>query len=218
MNARDEFKALLAQVDALTGTNEMESTTIAGMREQLQNALSLLTPEAEIVELPRAGKVVRVPAGDFLYGPNKAKRTIEKDYYIQLTTVTVGQFEEFCRDAGWKMPDAPSWGWDNKDFPMVNITWWQAVAYAQWSGGFLPTEEQWERAARGTDGRLYPWGDNWDASKCINSVERTRSCPEVVTSCPEGRSPVGCYNMSGNVWEWCANPEDATTFAKQMGL
>ena len=101
---------------------------------------------------------------------------------------------------------------------MVNVTWWGAVFFGLWSGGFLPTEEQWEKAARGTDGRIYPWGNTWDSSKCANSVDATRSEPAPVGSFPDGASPYGVLDMAGNAWQWCANKDDATNFAKQMGV
>ena len=84
---------------------------------------------------------------------------------------------------------------------MVNVDWNDANAYAEWAGAALPTEAEWEKAARGTDGRIYPWGNDWDRTKCVNAVHSTMP----VGSIPAGASPYGCQDMAGNVWQWCAD-------------
>ena len=118
--------------------------------------------------------------------------------------VTVEQYRTFCHVTGRTMPDAPSWGWID-DHPMVNVSWIDAKAYADWAGASLPTEAQWEKAARGTDGKIYPWGNDWDAAKCRNSVGTTSSQTSPVSSYPAGNSQYGCMDMAGNVFQWCAD-------------
>ncbi len=122
-------------------------------------------------------------------------------YWIYKYEVTVKQYREFCKETGSKMPNEPAWGWHD-DCPIMNVGWDDASAYAKWAGASLPTEAQWEKAARGTDGRIYPWGNEWDASKCLNNgVEIELGRP--VGSYPSGVSPYGCMDMAGSTWEWC---------------
>ena len=160
---------------------------------------------------PTDGSVlVEVPAGSFTMGSNdggsdeKPVHTVRLDkYYIGKYEVTVGQFKKFCNAKGITMPKQPTWN-NRDDHPVVNVTWDDAKAYCDWAGLRLPTEAEWEKAARGTDGRKYPWGNAWDASKC-NSSENGDSYANTspVGSFSSGVSQYGAYDMAGNVWEWC---------------
>ncbi|MCA9793032.1 MAG: SUMF1/EgtB/PvdO family nonheme iron enzyme [Candidatus Eremiobacteraeota bacterium] len=91
--------------------------------------------------------------------------------------------------------------------PVVFVSYHQAQAYAAWLGKCLPSEEQWEKAARGQDGRLYPWGNQFESSR-LNSAESERRHTTPVDAHPGGASPYGCLDMSGNIWEWTCTPWD----------
>jgi formylglycine-generating enzyme required for sulfatase activity len=154
-------------------------------------------------------RMVAVPAGEFTMGEkdgtdNPEHQVTLDGYWIDKNLVTVAQYQKFCEDSGRKMPDPPTWGW-KADHPIVNVSWDDARAYADWAGASLPTEAQWEKAARGTDGRKYPWGDEWDTGKLWSSADGKKSGTAPVGSFPEGASPYGALDMAGNVWEWCAD-------------
>jgi len=91
-----------------------------------------------------------------------------------------------------------------EDFPVINIDWWDAYAYSRWAGKRLPAEKEWEKAARGIDGRLYPYGNQFDSRKS-NVAESGIYQTTPVKRYKTGKSPYGCYDMSGNAWEWCAD-------------
>jgi len=164
-----------------------------------------------------AAAMLYIPPGEFTMGsregeapaePNeKPQRKVNLDgYWIYKREVTVAQYRKFCQATGRDMPEAPSWGWKD-DHPIVNVSWDDATAYAKWAGVALPTEAQWEKAARGTDGRGYPWGNEWDNSKCANSEGNMdlNSSTKPVGSYASGISPYGVHDMAGNVWEWCSD-------------
>jgi serine/threonine protein kinase/formylglycine-generating enzyme required for sulfatase activity len=139
------------------------------------------------------------------FDDEKPQRNVYLDgFWIYRYEVTVAQYSRFCTETGSVMPKAPPWGWQ-EDHPVVNVTWDDAEAYAEWAGVRLPTEAQWEKAARGTDGRHFPWGPHWDPAKCQCSIgawaQAGRTAP--VGRHPAGVSPFGAHDMAGNVFEWC---------------
>ncbi len=168
-----------------------------------------------------------VPAGVFEFGEGEKQKTlkIEKPFEIDVYPVTNGQFERFIKDDGYN-PEKEFWDeegreflrkekitqprywddeqWNQPDHPVVGVSWYEADAYARWAGKSLPTEMERERAARGTDGREYPWEGAFDKEKC-NTSESGIDGTTRVTRYPNGISPVGCYDMAGNVWEWTSS-------------
>ena len=170
-------------------------------------------------------EMVRIPAGEFLRGsPEQDKRTLASEkpqsmvhlaeYWIGKYPVTNAQYAIFVEVTGRRPPEHwegghPPAGKENH--PVVNVSWWDAQAYCHWLAEVtgkqyrLPTEAQWEKAARGTDGRLYPWGNRWDKRKCNTAESGERGTTPVGFYSPAGDSPYGCADMAGNVLEWVAD-------------
>jgi formylglycine-generating enzyme required for sulfatase activity len=187
-------------------------------------------PEPEVVSPPVVEpsppvepELIRIPAGEFLMGsdPEKDKDARDNeqpqhrlrlpDYSIAKTPVTNAQYLAFVEATGQKPPSTWEGGKPLKgkgEHPVVRVDWYDAVAYCGWLAEAtgrayrLPSEAEWEKAARGTDGRIYPWGDEWDPKRC-NSREGGRDDTTPVGQySPGGDSPYGCVDMAGNVWEW----------------
>jgi len=132
---------------------------------------------------------------------------LESGFLISRTLVTNAEYARFVATTGhrpprhWNGKTPPDKLWDH---PVVNVSWEDAVAYAEWAGGRLPTEQEWEKAARGIDGRVYPWGDEFDPARCNARESGIGTTTPVGHYSPGGDSPCGCADMSGNVWEWTA--------------
>jgi formylglycine-generating enzyme required for sulfatase activity len=165
-------------------------------------------------QVSEIGSVVYIPDGTFRMGDNNGPDEEKPEHEVALSAfeidrfeVTVGQFREFVKatqrqtsaeGAGepitrtWRVDDTPS-RWEH---PVRFVSWWDADAYCHWQKKRLPTEAEWEYAARGNDLRRYPWGNDFDAAR----VPSGDTSPVGFYSA--GASPFGLYDMAGNVWEW----------------
>lgn len=142
--------------------------------------------------------MVFVPAGCFIMGseigdPDERPQHIAetKAFFIDRYEVSNSEFSRF--DPDFKFTE----GRENR---AAIVTWQQANAYARWAGKRLPTEKEWEKAARGTDGRMFPWGNTFDESFVVWDQDESRG-----GSIAKPESPYGCYDMAGSVWEWTAD-------------
>ena len=170
--------------------------------------------------------------GESPNGGNEGDRIDLPAYRIGLHPVTNAEYAQFVADGGYTQRWQHCWtsagwacvqdyglpapkGWQEvtdarSNHPVVGVTWYEAWAYCAWLGEVsgrhfsLPTEAQWEKAARGTDGRRYPWGDKWEPGRC-NSAESGLGRISPVLTHLEGNSPFGVTDMAGNVWEWCSS-------------
>jgi sulfatase modifying factor 1 len=166
--------------------------------------------------------LVRVPAGEFEMGDGKdtncPKHRVHLDeYWIGVYTVTNRQYTRFVTETQHRAPgtsdlSSPPAVWKNGhcpaeqlDHPVVCVSWEDATAYAKWVGLSLPTEAQWEKAARGPQGLIYPWGWDWNDQRCRNSTNKGSEQTATAWSYPGGASGTGAYNQSGNVFELCAD-------------
>ncbi len=161
---------------------------------------AVTAPSPELVD--DHGRMLLVPAGDFVYGSNAADSPNPEQilklpaFYVDATEVSVAEYRRFAAAVGKALPDGLQAADPNAPVSMVSQT--DAQEYAAWAGKRLPTEQEWEKAARGTDGRPFPWGTQpW--------TEDVPDHLQPVQSFPSRRSPVGAYNMAGNAWEWTSS-------------
>lgn len=151
--------------------------------------------------------VVWVPVGEFLMGSDKEQHSITlPGYWIGRYPVTVAQWKVFVKESGYKSNTQSLQ--DPEKHPVRYVNWDDTLAYCKWlseKSGLpvtLPSEAEWEKAARGTDSRIYPWGGEFYKNKCNTSESGKRSTTPVGKYSPAGDSPYGCADMVGNVWEW----------------
>ena len=206
-----------------------------------------------MVYVPAGEFLMGSPEGEGDYDEHPQHTVYLSAFWIDQTEVTNEQFARFVDATGYSTDaEKGGWGWgrtgsewkqiegtdwrhpdgpetniaDKMDHPVVQISWNDAHAYCQWAGKRLPTEAEWEKAARGTEGRKYPWGETFDSSRlnfCDANCEfdhkdsgaddgYQRTAP--VASYPAGASPCGALDMAGNVWEWCLDWYDANYYAR----
>ena len=164
--------------------------------------------ETPMVEIPEGMFTMGLDGIQALEDERPKHQVLLPAFFMDLHAVTTGQYAKFIAATNRAVP----WQWTTVDLsqhgdrPVIGVDWSDADAYCRWKGKRLPTEAEWEKSARGTDGRLYPWG-NWTAHKDLaNFALGARfSYSQVlmpVQSYEQGKSPYGLYQMAGNVWEW----------------
>ena len=160
--------------------------------------------------------LVLVPSGKFLAG--EKGREFEVDlpaFYVAMHPVTNAQYGRFVAATKHRVPDNTYWQSAAKaEHPVTDVSWDDAVTYCKWAGLRLPSELEWEKAARGVDGRGYPWGETYEEKKCRNSNTRGNETTASVWKYGEGSGPWGGYQMIGNVWEWCADWCDSNAYER----
>jgi serine/threonine-protein kinase len=202
--------------------------TCAEFRERLVAAVPppprtpRTAPPLRIVESD-GSELLLVPAGPFKMGPKRREVRLDA-FHIDRRPVTNRQFKRFVDVTGYFPEDEGARRFLQhfrrgeipaglEDHPVVNVSWTDAAAYAAWAGKRLPTEAEWEKAARGSDGRKYPWGPDEPTPAHANFGSRTRGTTPVGAH-PAGASPYGLDDMAGNVWEWCEDVDDATFYTE----
>lgn len=181
---------------------------VGNTAEHKQSALPTPSP-------PESYKgMVLIPGGEFMMGDDKgdeferpAHRVVVQPFYIDQKEVTCAQYAQFLKATSRKAPP----GWLQKvcssaspDLPATGVDWFDANAYARWRNARLPTEEEWEYAARANDGRKYTWGNIW-LSGAANAGETGAQRLVDVGSYPKSQTPSGLFDMTGNAWEWTSS-------------
>lgn len=229
---------LLRRLLGLGAERRTQPRLPAGLTHDLSHAAVQLAsastwPRGAVVNAKDGSVLVAIPAAKAIFGSSDADedafakeqpqfRASLPGYYIAVTTVTNAQYKRFVDATGRRAPanseDPELSVWSGgtypsalADHPVVNVSWGDAEAYCAWAGLRLPSELEWEKGARGTDGRVYPWGTEWDASRCWCRENRTTA---PVGSYPMGTGPYGLFEMAGNVLEWCGDWYDATAYTR----
>jgi formylglycine-generating enzyme required for sulfatase activity len=184
-------------------------------------------------------EMILIPSGEFLMGsdPEKDKDAYDNEqpqhrvyvsgFYISKYPITDLEYRSFLKSTGYGAPfgfDKNLHEQERENHPVINVSWNNAVAFCVWLSKEtgkqfrLPTEAEWEKTARGTDGRIYPWGNDWDPAKCNSGEGGFGNTRPVGKYSPEGDSPYGAADMAGNVYEWCADFYDSEAYKSRSGM
>lgn len=205
-----------------TGTTARVATAPPGMTTIPAANFEFKVHGVEVEGINMAGVDVQYPWED---APRRFhyQRMALPAYHIDTTPVTNAQYKRFIDASGYRPRDAQnylrhwiagSYGAGSGEHPVTWVSPDDARAYARWAGKRLPTSWEWQHAAQGTNGRLYPWGNTWDARAVpAQDTSRNPAGPAPVNAHPQGASPYGVLDMVGNVWQWTDEFEDAHTRA-----
>jgi formylglycine-generating enzyme required for sulfatase activity len=207
-------------------------------RMDVEDMLNIFVPSS-LVNKRDETKLVLIPEGEFLAGgPSLCEGGGESfpvrlpAYYLAVYAVTNMQYALFLNEVQPAEGDLKKWihlnsetviqktdnrydvFYDKGEHPVVSVSWFGAKAYAEWAGLRLPSELEWEKGARGKDGREYPWGNTWASWEChsFGNTQGESTC--TVKSYYLGRSPWGMYQMAGNIWEWCEDIFDFDAYER----
>lgn len=228
------YDALIATALAQYPGHQPLRDAVDALALALQNAPPAGPLDFDWVEIPAGEFLLGSdPARDPLAYPSELpqQRITLPTFYIARVPVTVAQFAAFVESTGhqttaeargfckvrsgsswkkvtgatWRTPHGPTSGVQHKqDHPVTSVSWFDAAAFCQWAGVRLPSELEWEKAARGPDGRIFPWGDD-PADARRSNFDRRIGDTTPVTRYPAGASPYGVLDLSGNAWEWTAS-------------
>ena len=170
--------------------------------------------------------MVLVPAGEFTMGSDEGDddeqpvhRVVLDSFYLDTFEVTNGRFAKFVA----AIQSEPPWGFADQETPVVHaerpvrwVNWLEATGYCLWAGKRLPTEAEWEKAARGTDGRVYPWGnDPPTAAHAVFGLKEGAETVSPIGNRHQGRSPYGVHDLAGNLYEWVTDWYDDAFYTKK---
>jgi len=195
----------------------LEKAKIDKNDKQVGLTMPMYYPDSRLGDQPN--QMILIPAGEFIMGTDKRlpdegpeHKVTLKAYYIDRYEVTNLQYRKFNNETHRRSPTHfrnRTFPPGKADHPVTYVSWEDADAYCHWAGKRLPSDEEWEKAARGSDGRMFPWGNEFDIKRA-NTPLRWKKLSQFgdttpVGAFPQGASPYGLMDMSGNVWEWTAS-------------
>ena len=221
------------------GFENIELQTEDAVKEGDKNSPIIDIPEKMLFTNRKDGTIlVKIPEGEFLAGGGGddqgggLRKIMMPEYFLAIHPVTNAQYLKFINERNPSQDELKMWINPQKiirksddqyelrsvqdDHPVVDVSYQGAEEYCRWAGLRLPTELEWEKGARGTDGREYPWGFQWNSSKCRHHENKRFETTCSVWAYPNGRSPWGLYQMSGNVMELCEGWYDPNAYVRYM--